>query len=304
MTKCSRQTLDYDTIASINDESSNVCVCGILKSLSPLKISRSNTDYFDGELADSTGKIRAFGFNAPMHKKLQQLHVAKWPILLTGCNITLNANSSSLEVKLLGQTKLSEADIEMSFEDSTDNDVKITQIREMADYEKVKVQAKVITTLDPVKVSVNNTKQDVVIGDETGSMKLTLWNKDVNTLQDGESFLIENIQIRSFRNQKFLSSTRDGMKITSISDIGAVQNESADFEYGTIKKGRIVGVSEIIKLKTCVKCTKRIIINDSDDKFITCTTCKTLQIVEDNNQKNMITELVVRDEDYNVNYIL
>ena len=51
-----KRSADFNTIASICDETSNVRVCGIVNSLSPLKKSRSNTDYFDGELADTTGK--------------------------------------------------------------------------------------------------------------------------------------------------------------------------------------------------------------------------------------------------------
>ena len=81
MTKRSKQYVEIDAIGNISDEASNVCICGMIKSLSPLRKSRSNTDYCDGELIDTTGKIRLFGFHAPIHQKLQEHSKAKKPIV-------------------------------------------------------------------------------------------------------------------------------------------------------------------------------------------------------------------------------
>ena len=79
MTKHSESAKDLETIDSIDKVSNNVQVCGIIQSLSPLKKSCSNVNYFEGELADNTGKIRLFGFDPPVHERLQHFQLSKQP---------------------------------------------------------------------------------------------------------------------------------------------------------------------------------------------------------------------------------
>ena len=44
----------------------------------------------------------------------------------------------------------------------------------MPEFDGIIVEAKVIMTLDPVKVSPTHTKQDVIVADATGGIKLTV----------------------------------------------------------------------------------------------------------------------------------
>ena len=73
----------------------------------------------------------------------------------------------------------------------------------MPEFDRIIVEAKVIMTLDPVKVSPMHTKQDIIVADATGGIKLTVWNNDINLLEDDESYNLQNIQICTFNNKIF-----------------------------------------------------------------------------------------------------
>ena len=134
MCKRSRKCNDCETIACITNEATNTSACGIIKSLSPLKKSPSNAQYFDGELADTTGNIRLFGFSAPQHKKLQEYHDSKQAINISGCNINYNKHNSSLEVKVL---KLQDTAIEIPFDVMPDKGLSIATLLSMTYVVKV-----------------------------------------------------------------------------------------------------------------------------------------------------------------------
>ena len=52
----------------------------------------------------------------------------------------------------------------------------------MQEYDKVNVTIKVIDVNSPQTVGGGKNKQEVGIGDKTGTAKLTLWENDIDTL--------------------------------------------------------------------------------------------------------------------------
>ena len=185
-----------------------------------------------------------------------------------------------MKVKLVNQTQLNEANVEITIKDNLEEDIEIDQIQNKPTYDKINVTTKVITTFDPVKVSLAHTKQDIIIADATGVIKPTSWNEDINKLEDGESYKFPKLQIKSFRNTQFLSTTREGFQVTKIPDIGNVANTTPEIDYGRIEQAKIVGVNDINKMVMCVKCTKKITIEDESQEFFTsCKNCNTFQAV-------------------------
>ena len=304
MTKRSLSSKEFERINKIDKESNNVQVCGIIQSLSPLKKSRSNVDYFEGELADNTGKIRLFGFDRPLHEQLQSFQSSKQAVAVNGCNVTQNKKNSTFELKLPKNTKFAKAKCQIDVAEDTNTKVTIADIATKPEFEKIVLDAKVIVTLDPVKVSSTQTKQDVIVADSTGGIRLTLWNNDINMLEDEVSYNLENIQIRTFNNKQYLSSTRDGLKVSKIDDIKDIPTNFPYLDYGEITRACIVGVNEINVLKGCVKCSKKFVISNEDDDFVTCTSCKTFQRIEHEGAFDMITELIIKDEQQNVSHVL
>ena len=64
--------------------------------------------------------------------------------------------------------------MEIDDQDVTNEKVTIAEIQGMPEFDRIIVEAKVIMTLDPVKVSPTHTKQDIIVADATGGIKLTV----------------------------------------------------------------------------------------------------------------------------------
>lgn len=90
------------------------------------------------------------------------------------------------------------------------------KIRELRDgMKRVNVVAKVIEKSDPREVH-SRTKNttynvaDTVISDETGTIKLTLWNEQIDQVNVNDTIEIQNGYVTSFRDEIQLNVGRYG----------------------------------------------------------------------------------------------
>ena len=78
----------------------------------------------------------------------------------------------------------------------------------------VNLQAKVLEVADPKHVITrfgnNASVAKVLIGDETGTIKLCLWNGQITAVSVGDTVQIENAQVSAFRGERQLSLGRTG----------------------------------------------------------------------------------------------
>ena len=61
-------------------------------------------------------------------------------------------------------------------------------------------------------------KFDCNIADDTSAIKLTLWDKNILLLQEGQVYEIINARVRSYQGEKYLSSNFDTIITTVKSD--------------------------------------------------------------------------------------
>ena len=169
MTKRAKTEQDFVDIGNVNGEMSNANIVGIIKMLSPLKKSKRNTDYFDGQLIDATGGIRLFGFSPAQHKQLQEHHKSTKPITLSGCSITNNKTTGQYELKLQTKTTLSEAADDINIADVLQKTTTIEAVKDECTHDVLHLEAKVIAILDVIRVSAKHQKQDIILGDKSAT---------------------------------------------------------------------------------------------------------------------------------------
>ena len=65
-------------------------------------------------------------------------------------------------------------------------------------------------------------RQEVTISDSTDSIKLVLYDQDINTLAEGKSYILKNVQLHIFKDKVYVNSTAekkfDFKEIETISD--------------------------------------------------------------------------------------
>ena len=80
-------------------------------------------------------------------------------------------------------------------------------IKELQDgMKRVSVEAKVVEKGDPREVKSRFKDEtyrivDAVVADESGSVKLTLWNEQINLVNIGDNIKIENGYVTSFKSE-------------------------------------------------------------------------------------------------------
>ncbi|MEM2341773.1 MAG: OB-fold nucleic acid binding domain-containing protein [Candidatus Bathyarchaeia archaeon] len=90
------------------------------------------------------------------------------------------------------------------------------KIRELRDgMRKVSLVAKVLEISEPREVTSRFSGEtfrvaDAIIGDETGTIKLSLWNEQIERVNVNDTIKIENGYVRSFRGERQLNVGKYG----------------------------------------------------------------------------------------------
>lgn len=91
-------------------------------------------------------------------------------------------------------------------------ETKISQLN--AGMRGINVKGKIESVKEPRTVNLRNgdTAQvaDAVLSDESGSIKLSLWNEQINMITEGDEVSIENGYTQSFRGENSLNIGRYG----------------------------------------------------------------------------------------------
>ena len=92
----------------------------------------------------------------------------------------------------------------------------MTDIKDLADgMKRVSVEGKVVEKGDPREVKSRYKDEtyrivDAVIADESGSIKLTLWNEQIEQVNVGDNVKIENGYVTSFKGETQLNVGKFG----------------------------------------------------------------------------------------------
>jgi replication factor A1 len=103
-----------------------------------------------------------------------------------------------LQVTFASETQLSVNSLEVNY---------MVAIKDLQDgMKRVSVEAKVVDKGDPREVKSRFKDEtyrivDAVVADETGSVKLTLWNEQIDQINVGDNIKIENGYVTSFKSE-------------------------------------------------------------------------------------------------------
>ena len=151
-------------------------------------------------------------------------------------------------------------------------DITLDRLTTKNDFERISVTAKVTGIGETMKVSGGIAKQDAIIADSTGVVKLTLWEANIGKVTEDNSYRFENMMVQSYNDCKYLSMPKDGGSITQRDDIGEVAGDDHGLDDTTIEAAEVAAV---IKLDTYAACKSKV--QQNSDKLGRCTKCSTMQ---------------------------
>ena len=194
-----------------------MCVHGIPVNVSPAKESRSSMGvfYFEAKLSDGKRCARVVSFDTSHLDSMKKAEVEQSVVALNDSTVKKSSFSSEIEVHLNKRSKVAASPRKLSLGlegavlPSTSRATKIAEIVDLKVNQYVGVVCKIVKVNDVAIVRKSDgkelQKQDVVIGDETGSCRLVLWEEDVQGLEEGKSYHLLDVVVRTYGTAKYLS---------------------------------------------------------------------------------------------------
>ena len=271
----------FESIQSIEKESTSAEIDAVPTLVSKMKDPKRGTKrYFHADLTDGKKKIRLIGFNQQQQKQLEDFGLQQSPVKLTDCVVQKSTYSGNFEIKLTDQTKIQESPVK-NFqipESSSAEFSSISEVQEMRNYDKINLQIKVVKVQPPTRVPSGKEKQDLLVGDKTGCIKLTVWQEEVGKFETNHCYKLDHVAVRVYDDIKFISYPKDGATFAEIPDIGEVHTEYDETEFDSpndFHKAVVSGVSRIFKYRSCLKCRSKI--EPTTSCYGRCRSCNMLQ---------------------------
>lgn len=211
--------------------------CGVL-SKSPLKSTRNDGRMFSLSLCDEkqTNTIRAVCFDERLYEASKTYDLQDFVVKKSF------TSSKSVELKLDKNTKVSEAERQMTLENQNFTVCEILR-GNVSGVVPINLKAKVIEIEDVYTVGAHpdeKSKREVIIGDCTGSMTLVLWRERAENVefQAGDVLQLNNMGINSFNNTFSLTTTFETSIVKTEEEMivkaipKPVKKSSSSCEYG------------------------------------------------------------------------
>lgn len=164
-------------------------------------------------------------------------------------------------------------------EEKSNATITIDVLSTIAVNQKVTVSGKIIkvyaSTDVTSKFGKTLTKQDCLICDCNGTCRVVLWQQDIEKLNEGQSYQLQQVVVRQFYNVKYVS-VLDCSIIEAVADIQEVSDDD-EFELEAevtpmVAKGEISAVMQISDYITCMNCNRNMLTTNT--LIGKCSKCK------------------------------
>ena len=136
-------------------------------------------------------------------------------------------------------------------------------------------------------------KQDIVISDATGSARLTVWQDQINILEQDKSYKLDNLTVRSYNGSKYLTLPKSEFVVKNVDDIGEVKEEQVvmDYKENEIIDAEVTAVADFVQGRVCISCQCNV--EPINERIGRCTQCSITQRL-DKCSKSMSANIIVQ----------
>ena len=191
---------DISQLNEISEPSPSATIHGAITTVSPIKKGRLNTQFFDATLADMTSSVRLVGFTPQHQIQLNEMHKTNSPVELTNCVVKHSRQGQGFDVMLKSTLQISKKlDMDAIMASTVETKlITLDMLQTLSQYEKVSVHVKILRLLPAEQVGQENKiKRDVIVADRTATAKVVLWEEHIDSLQEGKSYSLKNIHVKS-----------------------------------------------------------------------------------------------------------
>jgi len=242
----------------------------------------SHRKYFKCILQKNDEAVSLVCFSSQKQPELKTLQVTKTPVRVSNFS-----TSNTGDIILDNHTKITPLDsLPFTYSDSltTTGTASISSLAQVAAEQLVTVKAQVSHVSGVKKIPTSRQgvlhKQEVIIRDPTGSIKVVLWESYVNSLDTNTTYLLQNLKVKVNKQERYLNTAKDErfifQEVSAYQEALAEVDPTADTPSIT---GKIIGVQQINNTMACITCYKNVAPCPEDATLGECQGCKLLQVM-------------------------
>ena len=240
-------------------------------------------------LQTETTTYRSVCFSPKKHKEFKEIVEASSPVKISKYTLKRNLFSQENEVLINKRTKLDEiSEQEMKFAFKEQSGVQ-EEISETSDVSKilegdtsslVNVNGRItFHNKEDTIITKGKTlkKQDASFTDESGTIRLVLWENDIQTIKSMSTYKLQRVAVRSFNNEKYLTVNRNS--VVELTD-GVISRKDTVIEISDIKKVSCPanGIKSVQRFPCCISCKTKVVPVPSK-KIVQCSECGLTQML-------------------------
>ena len=175
--------------------------------------------------------MRLAGFDSKKQEQLSLLLKEKEPVTINNCQLKQFKFSDEIEIIITSTTKFAKSQEKFNItveeaSSSSASPITLDSVSKLQDFQNIIVRAKVLTLKESLEVEPSLLKQDIIIADATGTVRLTVWQQDTNQLCIGKSYVFDKVTVRSYDGSKYLTPPKSSWSYSTCDDIGSVEDEA------------------------------------------------------------------------------
>ncbi len=269
---------------------------GYVHAVSEIKNPSSGNRYFDFKIQEKEDVSRVVCFSPDKQKRLKDQEKSKTPVRL----FTVSPQKSRFqpdveEYKLYNFSQMQEAkNLSFRWKDVKQQTTKDPSIQHIVEHSNVgdivSVKAQIISKGQTTTVTSRSTGKEVkkcelLVSDGTAVIPATIWEDVIDTVQEGQAYVFENIRVGYF-NKTYLQCAQSSTITPHMEQINIPEPILLAAEKLKPKEpeteqfiGRIL-TGDVNKHYVCVNCNARITAeDDTEPEIIKCTSCAQMMLV-------------------------
>ena len=283
---------------------------GYLHNLSPIKTSQNKNQYFSLNFQTNSQVYRAVCLSPEKHSVLKRKFESSSPVKINKFQLKKNTKTEKEELILNKRTKIEDPhesvmdfDLQRVDEETVEAiDSSIEDIQQRENNTLVNIAGRILFNGTAETVNVRGktlTKQEALFTDNSGSLRLVLWEQDIRKIKSGQCYNISNVAIKEFNGANYLTLTKhstingaDKLKIDREDDV-------PDRTQQLVVQFPPDGINYVQSYLTCNKCRSKVM--PSDKKIIKCSECGLTQLKSKCRTKIMASILTITGKDTSLN---
>ncbi|XP_028417728.1 uncharacterized protein LOC114542249 isoform X2 [Dendronephthya gigantea] len=265
-------------------------ILAYIHNLSPLKSSQRNNLYFDLTLQTSQGSYRTVCFSPEKHSKCKSKSESSSPLKLSKYQVKRNTFTNEDEIFINKRTKLDEPredeinfDIQFPSKSSESATglaaVNVKDVQATTNLTLVTLTGRVTFQGFEETILKNGKtlrKQEAVFTDNTASIRLVLWEQDINKVESGSFYKLSNTVVREYENEKYLTLNKKS-KIEST--VAKIERQDDVTGHRSLKSVECPaeGVVSLKRFLSCKKCHVKVAAL-ANKPIIKCSECGLTQL--------------------------